>query len=279
VDPGYHEPPTVRGERARPREAPRAPVTRSAPIYEPPTPDGAIYEPPPPPEPNHVAPRTALNLAARVGYWVPFGGLYGHCTAVDSYGYCTNEDVTEVSNFARSGPAVELNLGMRLARRYVAYVAWERAFLRGGRRSVEDADDRPLPRSDRAETDFFGLGVRFGTDPDALSFQVDLALGFRTLRVFWDEADLPEGAPRELRLTQAPFEFRMGAGADVRVSPEFSLFPMVTLGTGLFRSVDWVYADGSRRDAGEEDDQAYAHGWLMLGLGGNLDIAIGSGKD
>ena len=39
-----------------------------------------VGEPPPPPEPRHIAPRTALWLGARVGWFIPFGDVWARTT-------------------------------------------------------------------------------------------------------------------------------------------------------------------------------------------------------
>ena len=42
-----------------------------------------------------------------------------------------------------------------------------------------------------------------------------------------------------------PLEFRIGLGADIRVTKFFSLSPMVTLGAGAFGTAEYVAPDGT----------------------------------
>ncbi|MBX3131009.1 MAG: hypothetical protein KF718_30095 [Polyangiaceae bacterium] len=223
-------------------------------VYEPPPPL-AIYEPPPPPRPRHVAPKTALSLGARLGWFVPFGNLW----VVGSPSGVVVDEV-KWSEFASAGPMFELDGGARLGRYYTVFLLWEHAVLGTGSREIP-----ALGKQERSESDYYALGLRFSSDPNTVGFLTEINLGFRRFRSIWDS-----GA--ELRMTEAPLEFRIGFGADIRLGPAFSLSPMVTLGAGSFGDAEWLNPDGSTSSATAPGDGAAGHGWLTLHLGGHFDL-------
>ena len=212
-----------------------------------------IEEPPPPPVARHRAPRNAFWVGARAGWWVPFGDLWGACN-----GSGAGCDSMKFGAVASSGPMMELDLGARLGRNYNVYALWERAQL--GKGSGVDGYSQI-----RADTDFLGLGVRLSTDPDDVGMVLDLALGARRFRAVYEDSN-------QLQLSQAMFESRLGVGADIRLSPLFSLSPMVTLGLGSFGKADWV-TKTSISDAIPANNDTLTHGWLTLQLGGHFDLA------
>lgn len=230
--------------------------------YDPPPPGGVygpapqmIYEPPPPPKPRHLAPKTALWLGARIGWFIPFGSTWAEGTPD---GVVIDE--VKWSRYASSGPMFELDAGLRLGRHYNVFVLWERASLGAG------SEDIPaLGKQTGGDTDFYAIGVRISSDPNKVGFLTEIDLGYRRARSQWDS-----GA--ELQLTQAPLEFRLGLGADIRLSKAFSLSPLVTLGVGSFGDAEWVNPDGSRVDATTPGDRAAGHGWITLSLGGHVDL-------
>jgi hypothetical protein len=271
------EPPAEPRQAAQPEPAPSssaAPAPRPKParppaavVHEPPPPGVAyypVYEPPPPPEPRHVAPKTALWLGARVGWFVPFGAGWAECVARDAYGYCLYDSIP-LRDYVSSGPLLELDLGMRLGRRYNLLFTWEHAELGGGSNQPDRVPTTPPSElaSSGGDTDFYALGLRFSSDPDRVGFLTEFALGYRRLRAKWDDGT-------ELRLTDGLFEFRLGLGADIRLSPSFTLSPLATIGFGSFGDGEWVDSNG----AGENVwvDARDAHGWLTLQLGGHFDI-------
>ena len=68
----------------------------------------------------------------------------------------------------------------------------------------------------------------------------------------------------ELQATEAPLEFRLGIGADIRLSKAFSLTPLVTLGAGSFGEVEWVSPSGKRTSAIGKGDDIAGHGWVYF---------------
>lgn len=252
--PYYSEPPPAQGAAPRGASAP-PPGAPGQYVYEPPPPY-AVYEPPPPPKPRHVAPKYSLWLGARLGWFIPFGNLWAEG---DANGQLVDE--VKWSQFASAGPMFELDAGARLGRYYTLFLLWERAQLGAG-----DEKIAALGTQERGETDYYALGLRFSSNPDKVGFLTEINLGYRRFRSIWDS-----GA--ELRMTEAPLEFRLGLGADIRISRLFSLSPLVTLGAGSFGSAEWLNPNGSTADATTPGDQAAGHGWVTFQLGGHFDIA------
>ncbi len=172
-------------------------------------------------------------------------------------------DDVKWSQFASAGPMFELDAGARLGRYYNVFLLWERAQLGPGSEEIA-----ALGSQERGETDYYALGLRFSSNPNKVGFLTEINLGYRRFRAVWDS-----GA--ELRMTEAPLEFRLGLGADIRISRLFSLSPLVTLGAGSFGSAEWLNPDGSTSDATTPGDHAAGHGWITFQLGAHFDIAGG----
>jgi hypothetical protein len=228
------------------------------PIYEPPPPGfypgAAVVEPPPPPEPRHVAPRTALVLGARTGWFIPFGDLWARRTPAGVIG-------VPWTDYSTSGPMLELNAGARLSRYYTVFALWERAWLGGGKGDPQSTT--LLGKSDKGDTDFWGLGIRASTNPDELGFVTELAIGYRRARAKFDNGD-------EIQFTNSPFETRLGLGAELRLSRQFSISPMATIGFGQFGTIESV-SHGDIRDEARYA-QADAHAWATFTVGGHFDL-------
>ncbi len=277
VEDYYAEPPPAGGGPDQPQHAGPPPGL----IYEPPPPGmGPIYEPPPPPEPDHVAPKNALWVGARGGWWIPFGSAWGRCTLVYDNGACAEGVSFPLRDFVGSGPTVQVDLGARLGRAYNVFVSWEHARLSGGAASltrkfndengVEAAVEQPQSRG--GHTNFYAVGARVSSDPDRVGFLAEMLIGFRDLTVEWDPSDVPEEGVRRLTMSEAPLEFRFGLGADIRVHPLLSLSPLFTIGSGRFGKIEQELEDGSKEDAMGPDDLFAAHGWFTLELGAHFDL-------
>ena len=223
-----------------------------------------MYEPPPPPLPRHIAPKYSFWLGARLGWFVPFGDLWARCTQPVGND-CGNFEGVPFSDYASSGPMFELDVGGRLGRNYNLFVLWERATLGAGSLNPD-----PVGEQDGGDTDFFALALRVSSDPDKVGFLTEIALGARRFR-----ATYANGA--ELRMTDAPFEARLGLGADIRISPAFTLSPLLTVGVGAFGDAEFVLPDGSSVSATNDTDARTSHGWLTLQLGAHFDIGGGGG--
>jgi hypothetical protein len=253
----YQEPPEV-GEQGRPA-APAMPRPSSEPA--------AVYEPPPPPAPRHVAPAYALWVGARLGGWLPFGTVWARCVEVYAT-TCTAAQSIPFSDYSGAGPLVEVDVGARLGRHYNVFVLWEHAALAGPSAApsfLTAYQPGQNPASAGAQTDYYAIGTRFSSNPDGVGFLAEVALGFRRMSVDWKDGT-------NLRLSNAPFEFRLGLGADLRLSRLLALSPMFTVGTGVFGDAEWSYPDGSRASGMGGLDLHAAHGWLALELGGHLDF-------
>jgi hypothetical protein len=243
------------------------------PVHEPPppgygyAPTTLVYEPPPPPVPRHIAPKYSFWVGARIGWFVPFGDLWAQCTTPLPGNDCGSYEGVEFNDYASSGPVFELDIGARLGRNYNLFLLWEHAEL--GRGDLDPASD-PLTRGeqDGADTDYWAIALRVSSDPDKVGFLTEIALGARRMRTTWQN-----GA--ELQLTEAPFEARLGLGADIRMGPAFSLSPLITLGVGAFGEATHVAPDGTSVEATTDRDARSGHGWLTLQIGGHFDIGGG----
>jgi hypothetical protein len=248
----YQEPPYGGGEPPPPG------------YYEPPPPGyRPVWEPPPPPKPRHRAPKTAFWLGPRVGYFVPFGNLWLQEKVDSSNRYYYDE--VKWSEYASAGPMFELDVGARFGRHYNVFALWERASLGTGS-AAPDAYGGQKSGS----TDYYAIGLRVSSDADKVGFLTEIDLGYRRFRAVWEDGT-------ELQLTDSPLEFRIGLGADIRLTPMFSLSPMITLGAGAFGTAELVQPDGTKVDATQPGDQSAGHGWLTFQLGGHFDIPGGDG--
>ena len=251
-------------ESGPPGPPPPPPSDPSAgPIYDPPPPGfyppGApLYEPPPPPEPHHIAPRTSLWLGARAGVFIPFGNAWSRGTT-DAAG---NVDFKGVpwSDYVSSGPLIELDVGARLSRNYNVFAIWEHAELGSG--SGDPGGNAPKSKS--GDTDFWGAGIRATSDPDRIGFITELAVGWRLARARYNDGS-------QVQFTEAPFEARLGLGAEFRLNQYVSLSPMATLGVGSFGKVERKTGN-TLQDQQDRDDQADGHAWAALTFGGNFDL-------
>lgn len=156
----------------------------------------------------------------------------------------------------------ELDVGARLGRNYVIYLGWERAQL--GSADGPSPDPSIAVNQLRSESDFFALGFRLSADPDDVGLLLDLAIGARRFRAYYEDST-------ELQLTQAPLESRLGIGVEIRTNRRFSLSPMLTLGIGSFGKADWVN-DAYVQNAIPANSDRLTHGWVTLQLGGHFDL-------
>jgi hypothetical protein len=152
------------------------------------------------------APLYAFWVGARLGVLGYGGGLY----AIDA------NSVETVGNFVQPGAALEGDAGARISARYIPYVALELGFVGAGHRFAHT--------STSVGTTFEGVGFRYlAGDLNTASFATDVSLGFRQFQASngggtWSANGL------EL--------FRLGLGAEVRVSTLFTFSPMLTVSAG-----------------------------------------------
>ncbi len=195
-----------------------------------------------------------------MGWFVPFGGLWGSCTQSVG-GQCQLYDSTKWSAYASSGPMFELDGGARLGRNYNLFVMWEHAALGNG-----SAEPNAHGGQNGGSTDYYAIGARVSSDPDSIGFLTEVSLGYRRFHAVWGDGS-------ELQLTNAPFEFRVGLGADIRISRGLSISPMATVGAGGFGTVRRIGPKGAKEAVDPPADQAAGHAWATLQLGGHFDIA------
>jgi hypothetical protein len=243
-------------------EQPPAAPPGPPPPFEPPPPGSAVsYEPPPPPQIRHRAPQSALWLGARLGWFIPFGNVWARAEPVSTSGgpaYVLRG--VPWSDYASSGPMFELDVGMRLSRAYTVFGLWERAQLGSG--SLDTGVDG---EQDGAETDFWAIGLRASSNPDHVGFLTEVAVGYRRARTFF-ENDV------EYQFTDAPFEARLGLGAEWRLSPLASMSALLTIGVGGFGSADRVGPNGTALALTRSLDEGDGHAWATISVGGHFDL-------
>lgn len=272
----YVEPPPAGGPGSAPPSAPPQPPGPPPPpppgdarVFEPPPPgfypEGeGVFEPPPPPEPRHIAPRTSLWLGVRAGLFIPFGSLWARCTncsTASSDQYATLKGVPW-RDYASSGPMFELDAGARLSRNYTVFALWERARLGSGNGDPEST----IPgKASHGDTDFWGVGVRATSDADRIGFATELAIGYRRARSQWADGT-------ELQLTDAPFEARLGLGAEYRTSRLMTWSGLLTIGVGGFGEVRTVAANGNSLPRNRPEDSGDGHAWATINIGAHFDL-------
>lgn len=251
---------------ASPEPLPPPPPPPPPPTYEPPPPpaDGprVIYVQAPKQEPLPVedhAPKYSLWAGARLSF-VGFGFSF----------YENQNGQTETTgNYLKNGIAPQVDVGARIAYRYVPYLFFEHGFMGQGHR-FEGTDAT-------ASTDFFGIGFRYVSgDVDSVSFLTDLSIGKRVIRI-------SEGS-QEYTMSGLEF-FRLGLGAEIRIRTLFALSPLLSISSGSLNDTSGtvnfnceakgVCADGlsqPRYTKGQVIDDSRAYVVLSLGVGIHFDI-------
>jgi hypothetical protein len=238
---------------------PEPPVSDEPAPFEPPLPVSIAFEPPPPPEPRqHRAPSNSLWLGARLGWFVPFGNAWSRAKPLGTSSSSYTLEGVPWRDYVASGPMFEVDAGLRLGRAYTLFALWERAELGAG-----DATSDGMP--DRAESDFWAAGLRVSSDPDRLAFVTEVAVGYRRARTFYTNGT-------EVQFTDAPFEARLGLGAELRLSRLTSVSSLVTIGVGGFGTVEKVTPDGNAVPKLLPSDQGDGHGWVTLSVGASFDL-------
>jgi hypothetical protein len=209
-----------------------------------------------------VTPRNSLWLGARLGWFVPFGNVWARgVPTVEDNGYVYYVlDGEPWSNYASSGPMLELDVGARLGRSYTVFALWERAQTLSG-----DFDDGLDGRQDGGETDFWAVGLRANSDPDRIGFLTEVAIGYRRARTFFEN-----GA--EYQFTEAPFEARLGLGAEYRLNRLMTLSGLATVGVGGFGEVERVGPDGRVTPLTRPIDEGDGHAWATITIGSHFDL-------
>jgi hypothetical protein len=242
---------------AEPAHVPPPPAAEPAHVPPPPAPEPAHVAPPPPsPEPPFAppprryayappsqgpaglstaerkhAPEYSLWLGGGLGLLVYSGALFIN----DPLPPPGNSGVETTGNFIRPGVALQADIGARLARRYIPYLTLELGLAGAGHRFAGTQTS--------ASTSFVGIGFRYlAGDVDAVSFASDISFGFRQFQVSNSTGTWSATA----------FEiFRLGFGADVRLSTSLTLSPMVMLSGGSLSDTSGYVEYGPNQSDGQ----------------------------
>jgi hypothetical protein len=216
-----------------PPSSPPPGADESVPPSTPPPPPPVQYlEPPPGDESWSVErvrfrpPRNSLWLGARLGVQAYGGALF-----VNDLNAGSSETT---GNFIRPGGALELDVGARIAYRYIPYVALEVGAARPGPR-FEGIDTT-------VRTTFVGVGFRWvAGDLRSVAFASELSIGFRNFRAS------NSGGTYDL----TGFElFRLGIGAEIRLAKRFTLSPMITFSDGVLTDTSGTVSYGPHQGDG-----------------------------
>ncbi|MFO0675131.1 MAG: hypothetical protein U0169_01225 [Polyangiaceae bacterium] len=197
------------------------------------------------------APKYAFWLGVRPSF-MTFGGNF----------YDNERNKLETTgNFIRNGLGLEFDIGARLAKRFVPYFAYERGFhAQGHRFAGSDAS---------ASSEFMGAGVRFLLgDPDSVSFLTDLGLGARTVTV---------SRGNETYSMDTIEYFRVGLGAEIRLSTRFVLSPMASLSSGTMSSSSGTIRYSTEGSGDGLTQPRYTEGQDITTARGYVVFALGCG--
>ncbi len=230
------------------------------PQYYPQQPQQPRQAPPPvdneePERPTH-APKFSLWVGPRLSY-MGFGFSF----------YRNANGTSETTGMlVGNGVAPEIDIGVRFAHRYAAFVFYEHGFLLAGHRF-----DGQTGAS--ASTDFYGVGFRFlSGDVDSVAFASDISIGKRVVTV-------KNGSET---YTMSGLEiFRLGLGAEIRVTTLFTIDPVLSISGGTLNDTEGTVTfapnqgDGSTSPPfknGQTLDDARPYVMLSLGVGVHFDI-------
>jgi hypothetical protein len=218
--------------------------------------------PPPPPVdyvepelPTH-APKYSLWVGPRLSY-MGFG-----------FSWYRNADggSETTGNLVGNGMAPEIDLGVRFAHRYAAFLFYEHGYLLAGHRFDGDG-------SASASTDFYGIGFRFlSGDVDSVAFASDISIGKRVVTVK-NNSGMYSMSGLEI--------FRLGLGAEIRVTTLFTIDPMLSISGGTLNDTEGTITfapnqgDGITKPpfvGGKTIDDARPYVMLSLGVGVHFDV-------
>jgi hypothetical protein len=254
-----------------PQQGQYYPPAQQQPQYYPPPQQPQYYPPPqqqrpppppveytPPPEPTH-APKYSLWAGPRIGY-MGFGF---------SFFQNANQQNETTGNFVGNGVPLELDIGARLAHKYIPFLFWEHGFMGTGHR-FEGSNVTTT-------TDFYGLGFRFG-GADDIGFVSELMIGKREIRVS-DGSNTYKMSGLEI--------FRLGLGAEFRLDTLFTIEAMVSVSGGSLsdKEGDVNYSASGSGDGLKSPNPAKADGshdtiinnsstYVVLGIGVGVHFDI-----
>jgi hypothetical protein len=242
------------------------PYSSSQQTYSPPSqqvPPPAPYLPEP--ESRTHAPPFSLWVGGRLSF-LGFSGNFYDNDWINPRTNVVEPQPETTGNFVRNGAGLEIDVGARLGKRYTPYIFFERGFVKSGHR-FEDSDAT-------AYTHFYGLGFRYTAgDVDSVGFLTDLAVGVRTVNV-------SRGGQT---YTMSSLEiFRLGLGAEIRLSTLFALSPLAFISGGTMSDTDGSVAFSARGSGDGLTRPTYVdgrqitrrQGYLLvgIGLGGHFDV-------
>ena len=188
-------------------------------------------------------PRNALWTGTRLGVFVPYGTLYTDRALV----------TTPFQDVATAGPAVEVDIGARFARRFVGYFFFDQAFLGRGNGVAWAA---PHGGQSAPSTQAIGAGLRWELNPSGLGVVADVGIAYRWLTARWADATT-------VRM-HGPGDVRLGIGASWRVTRLVTLAPMMTAHSGAFSN---RYLNG-----GQLGESTSSYAAVAFTLNGHLDL-------
>src|SRR4051812_30360493 len=174
-----NQPPPQQSQQPPPGYAQQPPPGYGQPNYYPPPPQPYYYPPPPQqqrpappppdfePEPPTHAPKFSLWVGPRLSY-MGFG-----------FSFYRNANGTSetTGQLVGNGVAPEIDVGVRFAHRYIAFLFYEHGFLGAGHRFDGESNAS-------ASTDFYGVGFKFlSGDVDSVAFASDISIGKRVITV------------------------------------------------------------------------------------------------
>lgn len=195
------------------------------------------------------APKNAFYVGARLGL-LGYGGKF----------FVNERSAEETSgNFIGPGASVEVNVGARLNRRYIPYLLVEVAAHQAGHRF--DKDTESMSR-------LVGLGFRFVLgNVDRAGFLADLSIAQRTISVTRDG--------QTFRM-HGPEIFRLGLGAEIRLSNVITLSPMGHISGGSMAQSDGDIAYAQPQTDGQTHP-TFLEGNVSKSQRAYLVIGIGCG--
>lgn len=171
-------------------------------------------------------------------------------------------------NFLGNGIAPQVDVGARVAYRYIPYLYWEHGFMGQGHRFAGTEA--------KSTTDFYGIGFRYlSGDVDAVAFLTDLSIGKRVVTV--------SNGAQTYSMSGLEF-FRLGLGAEIRVATLLALTPLFSISSGALNDSegDISFACAATSCADGVSKPTYTNGRVMntsrayvvlsLGVGVHFDV-------
>jgi hypothetical protein len=187
------------------------------------------------------APEWALWAGARLGI-IGFGNSFYAGPRADTTG-----------NWVQAGGSLEVDAGARLGQRHVPYVFYEQSLIAPGRKL--DGTGAVIT------TRFFGVGFRYTAfNPDFIGFVADVSVGWRTLAAY------QHGQTYEMSGLET---FRLGLGAEMRLSTHFVLSPLGYISGGVMTNTSGsiTFLDGTMPPFKNGQGITDQRGYLVIGIG------------